>query len=113
MAYKSKLDQIYIDIDLPFEFFMDNLREIWLEVLHYLEQKGIIKVRHYIIKKSTNGNTHIFIKLGEPLKDYKELIILSAMLMNDPKLISIAYMRYKAFGDPLIKLFDIKVRKRG
>jgi hypothetical protein len=60
--------------------------------------------------RSTNGNTHVKVKLDREV-DYRTYLHLMLALGSDIGLVSISLRRLRAFGDPLVKQFYLKEAK--
>jgi predicted DNA-binding ribbon-helix-helix protein len=102
---------LLIDIDYDYENFMLYLKDFYVKhVYDVLFRYGLL-AEHIEFKRSSSGNTHVIIKLNREI-DYHLMLRLMLALGCDLGLVSISLMRLKAFGDPLIKQFQFKERKR-
>jgi predicted DNA-binding ribbon-helix-helix protein len=102
---------LLIDIDYDYENFMNHLKDFYVKHVNDLLFRYGLLVEHIEFKKSSSGNTHVMIKLNREI-DYHLMLRLMLSLGCDLGLVSISLMRLKAFGDPLIKQFQFKERKR-
>lgn len=102
-------DVLLVDVDLGYEGFVKYLKAFYEEHVELILSKFGLTAVAVEYKKSTNGNTHIKIKLDKPV-DYRTYLHLMLALGCDPGLVSISLRRLEAFGDPLVKQFYRKVR---
>lgn len=102
---------LLIDIDKPYDHFIEYIKPFWVEHLHLILDKFGLKAVSIDYKRSTNGNTHIIVRLDKQIS-YRTMLHLMLALGCDLNLISISLMRLESFGDPLVKQFNIKMRKK-
>jgi hypothetical protein len=102
---------LLIDLDFNYNEFKKHFLSFYLEHVNLILSKFNLKplsIEHY---PSTNGNTHIKILLDKDV-DCKTYLHLLVALGCDLGLVSISDFRLKAFGNPLIKQFYFKERKK-
>jgi hypothetical protein len=102
---------LLIDIDYDYENFMNHLKDFYVKHVNDLLFRYGLLPEHIEFKKSSSGNTHVMIRLNREIS-YELMLRLMLALGCDLGLVSISLMRLKAFGDPLIKQFQFKERKR-
>jgi len=104
-------DLLLIDIDFNYDNFNKYLKDFYMKHVSLILEKFNLKAESVVVKKSTNGNTHIMIKLDKEI-DYETMIHVLLALGCDLGLVSVSLMRLRGFGDPLVKQFSKKVRPR-
>jgi hypothetical protein len=100
-------DVLLVDIDFEFEKFRKYFLGFYLEHINLILSKFNLRALSVEFYESTNGNTHIKIKLDREV-DYKLYLHLLLALGSDVGLVSISLRRLRAFGDPLVKQFYYK-----
>ncbi|PNV81826.1 MAG: hypothetical protein C0179_00695 [Fervidicoccus sp.] len=104
-------DLLLIDIDFSYQNFMEYIYDFYMKHVSLILEKFNLKAESVVVKKSTNGNTHIMIKLDKEI-DYETMLHVLLALGCDLGLVSVSLMRLKNFGDPLVKQFSRKLRVR-
>jgi len=102
---------LLIDIDYNYENFMSYLKDFYVKHVNDLLFRYGLLAEHIEFKRSSSGNTHVIIRLNREIS-YELMLKLMLALGCDLGLVSISLMRLKVFGDPLIKQFQFKNRKR-
>ncbi|MEM4889523.1 MAG: hypothetical protein QXJ64_08810 [Thermosphaera sp.] len=98
------INVIKIDIDIPYDMFMDwapFYESVADYVLIKLARARIKQVRYY---RSEHGNVHVYIDVDKCVpKDAYHIV--QFFLYNDHKRTMLNYTRYKRFGDHYDFLF--------
>jgi len=102
---------LLIDIDYNYDDFMNYLKDFYVKHVNDLLFRYGLLAESIEFKKSSSGNVHVMIRLNREIS-YELMLKLMLALGCDLGLVSISLMRLKAFGDPLIKQFQFKERKR-
>ena len=102
---------LLIDIDYNYENFMAYLKDFYVKHVNDILFRYGLLPEFIEFKKSSSNNVHVMIKLNREIS-YELMLKLMLALGCDLGLVSISLMRLKAFGDPLIKQFQFKERKR-
>jgi hypothetical protein len=102
---------LLIDIDYNYENFMLYLKDFYVKHINDLLFRYGLLAEHIEFKRSASNNVHVMIRLNREIS-YELMLRLMLSLGCDLGLVSISLMRLKAFGDPLIKQFQFKERKR-
>jgi len=102
---------LLIDIDYNYENFMAYLKDFYVKHVNDLLFRYGLLPESIEIKRSSSNNVHVMIRLNREIS-YELMLKLMLALGCDLGLVSISLMRLKAFGDPLIKQFHFKERKR-
>ena len=102
---------LLIDIDYNYENFMSHLKDFYISHVYDVLFKYGLLPEHIEFKRSSSNNVHVMIRLNREIS-YELMLRLMLSLGCDLGLVSISLMRLKAFGDPLIKQFQFKERKR-
>jgi len=102
---------LLIDIDYNYENFMIHLKDFYISHVYDVLFKYGLLPESIEIKRSSSNNVHVMIRLNREIS-YELMLKLMLALGCDLGLVSISLMRLKAFGDPLIKQFHFKERKR-
>ena len=100
-------DILLVDLDFEYSKFKRYFLGFYLEHVNLVLSKFGLKMLSFEFYQSTNGNTHVKIKLDREI-DYKLYLHLMLALGSDIGLVSISLRRLKAFGDPLVKQFYYK-----
>jgi len=98
-----------VDIDKDFETMLKN-KAHYEEYVNWILEKLGYKVEQILYRKSTNGKTHVYIRLDRAPESWKEYIFLLLVCGDDIGRFNVNMMRLKMFGDPLVKFFAVKLR---
>lgn len=113
MGVGTCVDTVFLDIDIPYRFFKRRKRE-FEDHLNWVSERLGIGVKGYAVRESTNGNTHVFVKIDGCIDRHEELH-LSTALGGSLGLFLISHRRLETLGFPYKVVFPkgMKKRKRG
>lgn len=99
MSLYLRSDILKIDIDIPYNVFLNEFYNEWKKLLECAKKMYDFDIKFLDIVKSKSGNIHINIVMSKKF-DYKTILKIEFFLGDDRKRIYFKNERLKASGDP-------------
>ncbi len=103
--------KLLVDIDIPYDIFMDKLYLLWLDKLNFCLKQFNNNVLYINVRESQSNNTHIYVFLEKEIRDFDTYLQFKFCLNEDHGRLTHDIRRYKKLGK-VLQFFWINKKKQ-